>query len=400
MVHVRDDCRHHSEHSGQTHREDPQDHPSESSSHGESSLLRRRTQVKHHGVGYRSQLHCRGHAHQSVGTQGLKLNGSRWVKLQARQEEFKLKRRLSNAHDQLRKAHLRLSQVMSLNLVWSQSSTSSSSQHSVSQLGQRKNSQSSSTEKLSSVHLVRQMAVSVADQVTPQKGSVSRYQVSTPLPCTASLAQDKRGCLSSYSESSSCCLISCHCHVSHAQTHKTSKVEIQVHNLIWSVSFSGSGHVHVLWTFRHPFRHFYTVFGGRACLAKLSRRGSFGHHQKNWQISEKLFLGGIFVFFSFLILLFFKRQVRWPFGRPHLALNPPYVFFWGFKGQVRWLKGPPHLVLNRPYFLGFVLFFCSPFLSLLSIEKKPVFPPKKGHFCLFLSVSLCFSLAFFGLPLF
>ena len=40
------------------------------------------------------------------------------------------------------------------------------------------------------------------------------------------------------------------------------------------------------------------------------------------------------------------------------------------------------------------------FLSLLLIEK-PCFRPRKGHFCWsFFCVSLCFSLAFFGLPLF
>ena len=49
----------------------------------------------------------------------------------------------------------------------------------------------------------------------------------------------------------------------------------------------------------------------------------------------------------------------------------------------------------------FVFFF--PFLSLLfNSKKKPCFfPQKRAFFCLFLSVSLCFSLAFFlGLPLF
>ena len=119
--------------------------------------------------------------------------------------------------------------------------------------------------------------------------------------------------------------------------------------------------------------------------------------------------------------------MRWPEGPPHLALNPPYLFFlcfvfWffcfcflgGFKGQVRWPEGPPHLALNPPYFLVFfvcfrlfvclfVLFFWFffVFVSFLCfwVTKKTSFPPEKGHFCLFLSVSLCFSWAFFGLPL-
>ena len=120
-----------------------------------------------------------------------------------------------------------------------------------------------------------------------------------------------------------------------------------------------------------------------------------------------------FHLFCFLLLFwFFKGQVRWPEGPPHLALNPPSFFdFFGFvcvflEGlRVRW---GGHLALNPPYFflcLFFVvcyvcLFFCCfSFLSLLLSEKKPVFPLKNGIFCLFLSVSLCFSWAFFGLPL-
>ena len=79
------------------------------------------------------------------------------------------------------------------------------------------------------------------------------------------------------------------------------------------------------------------------------------------------------------------------------------VFFGGFKGQVRWPKGPPHLALNPPYFVFVFVFFCFcffffAFLSLFLIDKKNCFPLKKGHFCLFFSVSHCFSLAFFGPP--
>ena len=158
--------------------------------------------------------------------------------------------RLSSPHDQLRKTHLRLSQVMSLNLDWSQACTSSSCQQLLSQLMQRKNSKSSSTEKLSSIHLVRQMAVNVADQVK----SVREGSVSNSLPCTASLAQVKRGCLSSYSESLSCRLIRCRCHVSHTQMHDDSKGR-NPGPYSGLVSFiSGSGHVHILWTFCRIFR--------------------------------------------------------------------------------------------------------------------------------------------------
>ena len=81
----------------------------------------------------------------------------------------------------------------------------------------------------------------------------------------------------------------------------------------------------------------------------------------------------------------------------------------GFKGQVRWPEGPPHLALNPPYL--FFLFFLSLFLI-----EKPCFPPKKGIFCFFFeclplfllslfwpppfSLSLSLSLSFFFLPSF
>ena len=76
-----------------------------------------------------------------------------------------------------------------------------------------------------------------------------------------------------------------------------------------------------------------------------------------------------------------------------------FVFFGGFKGQVRWPKGPPHLALNPPYLFFFVVvFFCSfPFFA---FNRKPCFPPKKGIFCLF-SVFLFFPpLTFLASPFF
>ena len=73
-----------------------------------------------------------------------------------------------------------------------------------------------------------------------------------------------------------------------------------------------------------------------------------------------------------------------------------------FLGQVRWPKGPPHLALNPPYFLfvffGFCFFFAL--LSLFFNWQKPVFPPRKGHFCLFSMFLFLSPLTFFGLPLF
>ena len=48
--------------------------------------------------------------------------------------------------------------------------------------------------------------------------------------------------------------------------------------------------------------HFYSVFRVRAFWAKLSKKGNFGHPLK-------------------------KRNMRWPEGPPHLAINPPYLLF-------------------------------------------------------------------------
>ena len=50
-------------------------------------------------------------------------------------------------------------------------------------------------------------------------------------------------------------------------------------------------------------------------------------------------------------------------------------------------------------FLFFFFFFFFLCLFLLCFKlKNPVFPPKKGNFCLFICVSLSFSLALFGPP--
>ena len=76
-----------------------------------------------------------------------------------------------------------------------------------------------------------------------------------------------------------------------------------------------------------------------------------------------------------------------------------FVFcFGGFKGQVRWLKGPPHLALNPPYLFIFLFFFgLSLFRSFLCfvIQKKPCFPPRKGHFWFIFECLPLFLLRFF-----
>ena len=69
---------------------------------------------------------------------------------------------------------------------------------------------------------------------------------------------------------------------------------------------------------------------------------------------------------------------------------------------MRWPKGPPHLALNPPYF--FIVWFCFCFVSFpffaSNRQKNPVFPHRKGHFCLFSMFLFLSPLTFFGLPLF
>ena len=107
-----------------------------------------------------------------------------------------------------------------------------------------------------------------------------------------------------------------------------------------------------------------------------------------------------FVFVFFFVLFFFvfwRVEGSGEVARRATSLGPKpsfffiFCFFGGLKGQERWPKGPPHLALNPPYlfFLLFFLFFLL-FLSFLCfLLEKPCFPPKKGIFCLF-SVFLFF----------
>ena len=83
-----------------------------------------------------------------------------------------------------------------------------------------------------------------------------------------------------------------------------------------------------------------------------------------------------------------------------------YIFCFVFCFYCFCLFGPPHLALNPPFFCLFfclfVLFFwggCFLFPFFASEWQKNQFSAQKRHFCLFLSVSLCFSWAFFGRPL-
>ena len=162
-----------------------------------------------------------------------------------------------------------------------------------------------------------------------------------------------------------------------------------------------------------------------------------------------------FCFCFFVVVFFggFKGQARWPKGPPHLALNPPYFLFVFFGFGFCFFCFPffvesplvypyPQNTRNSDHGLSFpspetqtmVWVSCFPnkyrvwgglsfgpsfsrtmvwlssregrntgvgvdewaLICFFNRQKKLFSPLKKGIFCLFFSVSLCFSLAFFG----
>ena len=110
----------------------------------------------------------------------------------------------------------------------------------------------------------------------------------------------------------------------------------------------------------------YSVFRC-AFLAKLSKKGNFGHPPKNWLIAEKLFgeyFLCFFVLFFFILLFFFcVFEGSGEVARRATSLeHKPYLLYF-------FCSGPPHLALNPPY----------RFFSLLLIEKTVV-PLNKGIF--------------------
>ena len=113
-----------------------------------------------------------------------------------------------------------------------------------------------------------------------------------------------------------------------------------------------------------------------------------------------------FLLFFLGVLFFlegFKGQARWPEGPPHLALNPPYLFFCFafFVGvfleglRVRW-GGP---ALNPPYllfpFFGGVVVFSFPFFAFWC---KKLFSPRRGLFLFIFEPLPFFLLSLFWPP--
>ena len=101
----------------------------------------------------------------------------------------------------------------------------------------------------------------------------------------------------------------------------------------------------------------------------------------------------LFFGFCFLFVVFFGF-----FFVVFLVCVFLFLFFGGFKGQVRWPKGPPHLALNPPYLFFCFFFFPLPFLYLF-FNRKTLFSPLKKAIFVYLSVfPFCFSLALFWPP--
>ena len=153
--------------------------------------------------------------------------------------------------------------------------------------------------------------------------------------------------------------------------------------------------------------YFYSVFGVRIFWAKLSKKGNFWtptqKRRKFWLTTEKLFFCFFFVFFNFSFLFF------WFFCLFFFVSFFVFCFLfccfleglrvrWGGPKKQKKKQKKTNKKTKKSLFV--ICFFVVPFLSLLLIDKKPFFPPKKGIFCLFLVFLFLSPFAFFGLPLF
>ena len=111
-------------------------------------------------------------------------------------------------------------------------------------------------------------------------------------------------------------------------------------------------------------------------LGQVVKKGNFGHPPKNKKCLTDNWKAHFLIFFCFFFVLF--------------------NFFFVFCCFCFLLGPKPSLFFVCLFFLGGGCFL-FPFFA--SEWQKTSFPLKKGIFCLLLSVSLCFSWAFFGLPL-
>ena len=112
----------------------------------------------------------------------------------------------------------------------------------------------------------------------------------------------------------------------------------------------------------------FIVLFGCALFGQVVKKGNFGHppkKRKKWLITEKLFFWYFCVFVFFVFVFFF------------FLFCYSCAFFGGFKGQVRWPEGPPHLALNPPYLFFVSSFFLLGFFVLEGLRVRWGGP--KGH---------------------
>ena len=138
---------------------------------------------------------------------------------------------------------------MSENLVWSQFSTSSSKYQQVSkhgQLGQLSSSQSSSTEQWSAQHRTAHLMRQAALWSFTTKGAC---QDSTSYLASWLKPQKARGCKSSFQTHHHVVSLAVIVMRLMLKCMQTSKVQIQAHTLVWSVSFPAILVLLVMFTF-------------------------------------------------------------------------------------------------------------------------------------------------------
>ena len=140
--------------------------------------------------------------------------------------------------------------------------------------------------------------------------------------------------------------------------------------------------------------YFYSGFWVRTCLAaKLSKKGRLWTPTKKgkiWLETESSFFGSfvllLFFLFSLFCYLFFKGQVRWPEGPPHLALNPPYFYvlfsllfvcffsfpFFAFTSTLSLFGGFPVFLFQIPfsYLCFFLILSCVSYSTWMFLSFK------------------------------
>ena len=169
----------------------------------------------------------------------------------------------------------------------------------------------------------------------------------------------------------------------------SSSSEISYFSCFSSSYFSSSSSVFLL----------FSIFLLPSSLFPLFIANSFSNYSSVLVLANLSFF--VWPFFFLILLLFcsgFACSCCWYcLEKPSLLLGVSFVFDFSFlggaKGQVRWPFGPPHLPLNPPYLsvlvCKMILLFC-----LLKIQQKSCLPLKQDIFAGLLNVCLAFFLSF------